>query len=126
MRRLPLIALALLAACGGGERGDVEKRVNALYAALGDGDAARVCASLTREQRRIAANGRSCEAVMAGGLRYLAPALRRSGRPKVDDVAIRGRSATATVELRGGRKSTIGLRKEGTRWLISELNLNRL
>ena len=49
-------------------------------------------------------------------------AARRDG----DEWVINGNRATATVELRAGHKTSIGLRKERGRWLISELNLNRL
>ena len=127
MRRLlPLLAVVpFLAGCG--ESGDVEKRVDALYEALAAKDARRVCGMLTAEQRRILARGgRECADVMGLGLRFLDGALPRLRDAEVTDVEVDGDRATATVERPEGRENRIGLRKEGGRWQVSALNLNRL
>jgi hypothetical protein len=133
LRRLaPLVACLLFAACGGsGDEDEVKKVVNGLYAGFADRDSNRVCDSLSRKQRDAVTAGaggkktQSCEQVMSIALSFVGDELKKVKDAKVTAVEVDGDNAKATVEYRG-KKSGLGLAKEGGEWRINNLNLKDL
>jgi hypothetical protein len=120
----PHLALAAicaldLAGCGGSEESAVRATVKAYGQAFTDGDAAKACALLTRDARRVieAAGDGSCVAVLQPGLSAEDMAGRRAfGQITVESVHVDGDTATVKAKDRDG---TIRLRKEAGRWRIA-------
>jgi ketosteroid isomerase-like protein len=133
---LTIVLLALaLASCGGSDDGDggggsdeqqARATVEALYAAIADGDAEKVCDQLSPDAQEelekggLGTKGQSCtdsfqgfldEAEKAGGLNLTLKA-------KVSAVKVDGDDAVATVTFGKGRDGEIPLSKVDGEWKL--------
>lgn len=130
-RRVALLALSLcllpgLAACGGGEDGEVKGAVNQLYAGFAERDADKACASMTKaRQRAVAGKAASCRQAMGIAMGLVGDSLKDAKHAKVTKVDINGDTARATVEFKG-KSSDLGLAMENGDWKVSDLNLSKL
>ena len=123
---LGALPLPVLAACGGGEEGQVKGAVNQLYAGFAERDAEKTCASMTKaRQRAVAGKASSCRQAMGIAMGLVGNSLKDAKDAKVTKVDLNGDKARATVEFKG-KSSDLGLTKESGDWKVSDLNLNKL
>ena len=123
---LALCLLSGLAACGGGEEGQVKGAVNQLYAGFAERDADKACQSMTKaRQRAVAGKAASCRQAMGIAMGLVGNSLKDAKEAKVTKVHIDGDKARATVDFKG-KSSDLGLAKENGDWKVSDLNLAKL
>jgi hypothetical protein len=129
-RRLAAASAAVLAialaGCGASESDKVRSTVEGYAHALGAGNGAEACSKLAgqSQQRVVQALGRqfhsgNCGEVVSSAMKLLSSAQRKLFTDaSVGDVRVTGKTATATVRLKGAPIS-IEASKIGGKWLIS-------